>query len=343
MDFNLNSFIYESEPFLDDSLNLFDDLINDKNDKEFLLFNQLFCKMEEKEINDERNLNNITNYSETDKCEKKEKLNEKQFKIDFENDNELNETSLTCKEDDEDVKLQNENNIVINPNFIFKIEKKRKKKNKKNKKKKVRIIRKNDPDTIRRKIKPHFHKYFMDLLNKKIIQKKFSTKKLKKLLKINNHITSTVSINFNKKLLERKIGNILKEESISVKYRTYDIENNTKLINILLKKNDFEINKILNMKYKELFMEYLESTSYKVLLEKLRKKEGDNYAKLFDNVGNNFIFYFTTTEPKNGKKTNNNEIILKHEDKIIDTKENLYYEQNSQEINQLIEKIEMMM
>ena len=31
MDFNLNSFIYESEPFLDDSLNLFDDLINDKN------------------------------------------------------------------------------------------------------------------------------------------------------------------------------------------------------------------------------------------------------------------------------------------------------------------------
>ena len=343
MDFNLNSFIYESEPFLDDSLNLFDDLINDKNDKEFLLFNQLFCKMEEKEINDERNLNNITNYSETDKCEKKEKLNEKQFKIDFENDNELNETSLTCKEDDEDVKLQNENNIVINPNFIFKIEKKRKKKNKKNKKKKVRIIRKNDPDTIRRKIKPHFHKYFMDLLNKKIIQKKFSTKKLKKLLKINNHITSTVSINFNKKLLERKIGNILKEESISVKYRTYDIENNTKLINILLKKNDFEINKILNMKYKELFMEYLESTSYKVLLEKLRKKEGEKYAKLFNDVGNNFIFYFTTTERKKGKKKNKNEIILKHENKIIEKNDKLYNEQNSLEINQLIEKIEIMM
>ena len=343
MDFNLNSFIYESEPFLDDSLNLFDDLINDKNDKEFLLFNQLFCKMEEKEINDERNLNNITNYSETDKCEKKEKLNEKQFKIDFENDNELNETSLTCKEDDEDVKLQNENNIVINPNFIFKIEKKRKKKNKKNKKKKVRIIRKNDPDTIRRKIKPHFHKYFMDLLNKKIIQKKFSTKKLKKLLKINNHITSTVSINFNKKLLERKIGNILKEESISLKYKTYDIENNTKLINILLTKNDPEINKILNMKYKELFMEYLESTSYKILLEKLRKKEGDNYAKLFNDVGNNFIFYFTTTQPKNWKKINQNEIILKKENQIIDKNDKLYNEQNSLEINQLIEKIEIMM
>ena len=31
MDFNLNSFIYESEPFLDDSLNLFDDLITIPN------------------------------------------------------------------------------------------------------------------------------------------------------------------------------------------------------------------------------------------------------------------------------------------------------------------------
>ena len=329
MNCNSNSFIYESEPLLDD-INLFDDLIHDTNNEELKFFNQLFCKMDEKEINDEKNLNNITNYSETDKSEKKEKLNEKKFKIDFENDNELNETSLTYKEDDEDIKIQNENNNGTNQNFIFKIEKIKKIKTKKNKKMKVKIIRKNDPDTIRRKIKPHFHKYFIDLLNRKIIQKKFSTKKIKKLLKINNHLTSTVSITFNKKLLERKIGNILKEESISLKYKTYDIENNTKLINILLTKNDPEINKILNMKYKELFMEYLESTSYKVLLEKLRKKEGEKYAKLFNDVGNNFIFYFTTTEPKNGKKTNKNEIILKHENKIIDTNEQLYYQQYSQ-------------
>ena len=62
------------------------------------------------------------------------------------------------------------------------------------------------------------------------------------------------------------------------------------------------------MKYKELFMEYLESPCYKILLEKLRKKEGDNYVKLFDDVGNNFIYYFMTTEPKNESKKNKNEL-----------------------------------
>ena len=75
----------------------------------------------------------------------------------------------------------------------------------------------------------------------------------------------------------------------------------------------------------------------------MRKKEGDNYAKLFNDVGNNFIFYFTTTQPKNGKKINQNEIILKKENQIIDKNDKLYNEQNSLEINQLIEKIEIMM
>ena len=38
------------------------------------------------------------------------------------------------------------------------------------------------------------------------------------------------------------------------------------------------------MKYKELSTEYLQSPCYKSLLEKLKKKEGDNYVKLFDEV-----------------------------------------------------------
>ena len=312
---DINSFLFEPDTFLYHDANYFDDIYQDKEDKE--LFNQLLSNFEEKDINDEKNLNNITSDSETFKSEKKGKINEKQFKCDYENDNELNETSLTCKEYDEEIKIQNENNINnIKPNFIFKIEKIKKKKVKKNKKNTFRIIRKNDPDTIRRKIKPHFHKYFMDLLNKKINRKKFTTKKIKKFLKINNHITSTVSIKFNKKLIERTIGNILKEEPISSKYKTYDIENNSKLINILISKNDIEINKILNMKYKELFMEYLESPCYKILLEKLRKKEGDNYVKLFDEVGNNFIYYFMTTEPKNESKKNKNELESKRRKQV---------------------------
>jgi len=163
---DINSFLFEPDTFLYHDANYFDDIYQDKEDKE--LFNQLLSNFEEKDLNDEKNLNNITSDSETFKGEKKGKINEKQFKCDYENDNELNETSLTCKEYDEEIKIQNENNINnIKPNFIFKIEKIKKKKVKKNKKNTVRIVRKNDPDTIRRKIKPHFHKYFMDLLNQK--------------------------------------------------------------------------------------------------------------------------------------------------------------------------------
>ena len=120
-------------------------------------------------------------------------------------------------------------------------------------------------------------------------------------MKLNNHLTSTVSINLNKKLIERKIGNILRYEPISSKYKTYDYQNNTKLVNLILKKNDVEINSILNMKYKDLFSIFLNSQCYKNLLEKLRKKEGENYVKLFDETGKNFVFYFMFTEPKNDK------------------------------------------
>ena len=299
MNSDLNSFIYSPK----DTIQFFGDYDNE-DEKEFNILNNFFCYKEEKETFDEINFNNITNVSETDKFDNNEKV--KKLKSNLDNDNELNETSLTLEEeqnDDEINQIQKENKITDNQNLIFKIDKNSKKNNnkKKCKKNKVCIIRKNDPDTIRRKIKPHFHKYFIDLLNKKIQQKKLHSKKIKKFLKLNNHLTSTVSINLNKKLIERKIGNILKYEPISSKYKTYDYQNNKKLVNIIVKKNDVEINSILNMKYKELFSIFLNSQCYKNLLEKLRKKEGENYVKLFDETGKNFVFYFMFTEPKNDK------------------------------------------
>ena len=293
MNTDLNSFIYSPK----DTIHFFGEYDNE-DEKEFDILNNFFCYKEDKENFDEINFNNITNVSETDKFENNEKG--KKFKSNLDNDNELNETSLTLQEEiEEEIKqIPKENKIIENPNLIFKIDKINKKKKQKCK---IHIIRKNDPDTIRRKIKPHFHKYFIDLLNKKIQQKKLNSKKIKKFLKLNNYLTSTVSINLNKKLIERKIGNILKYEPISSKYRTYDFKNNAKIVNLILKKNDIEINKILNMKYKDLFSIFLNSQCYKNLLEKLRKKEGENYVKLFDETGKNFVFYFMFTEPKNEK------------------------------------------
>ena len=315
MNTDLNSFLYSPK----DSIQFFGDYDNE-DEKEFNILNNFFCYKEDKETFDEINFNNITNVSETDKFDNIEKG--KKLKSNIDNDNELNETSLTLEDnhnDDEINQTQKENKNIDNPNLIFKIDKISKNNNNKKKyrKNKIHIIRKNDPDTIRRKIKPHFHKYFIDLLNKKIQQKKLNSKKIKKFLKLNNHLTSTVSINLNKKLIERKIGNILRYEPISSKYRTYDYQNNSKLINIILNKNDIELNRILNMKYKDLFSIFLNSQYYKNLLEKLRIKEGEKYVKLFDETGKNFIFYFMFTEPKNDK---NNK--LKNKNKLFNDLKN---------------------
>ena len=171
MNTDLNSFIYSPK----DTIHFFGEYDNE-DEKEFDILNNFFCYKEDKENFDEINFNNITNVSETDKFENNEKG--KKFKSNLDNDNELNETSLTLQEEiEEEIKqIPKENKIIENPNLIFKIDKINKKKKQKCK---IHIIRKNDPDTIRRKIKPHFHKYFIDLLNKKIQQKKLNSKKIK--------------------------------------------------------------------------------------------------------------------------------------------------------------------
>jgi hypothetical protein len=171
MNTDLNSFIYSPK----DTIHFFGEYDNE-DEKEFDILNNFFCYKEDKETFDEINFNNITNVSETDKFDNNEKG--KKFKSNLDNDNELNETSLTLQEDIK--QIPKENKIMENPNLIFKIDKMNKKKKQKCK---IHIIRKNDPDTIRRKLKPHFHKYFIDLLNRKIIQKKIFYKKNKKIVK----------------------------------------------------------------------------------------------------------------------------------------------------------------
>jgi len=211
------------------------------------------------------------------------------------------------------------NNKLINKQAIFVIKKVKKKKIKLSIIKKNKILnnsskinlnkinilkRKNDPDSIRRKIKPYFHKYLLEILNSKIKKKFFYKKKLKKFLKFNNKLTSTVSIKLNKKLIDRKIYQILLKEPISTKYKSYDIENNKKLVMYLLSLKDREINKILKSSYSEIYSQYLNSPSYQFLLKKIKIKDGENYMRKFYEISQNFICYFLFKHPKIVKNKN---------------------------------------
>ena len=179
-------------------------------------------------------------------------------------------------------------------NKIFKIKKIKRKKN----------FRKNDPDTIRRKIKPHFHKYIIQLLNNKIKQLKIPKLKKRKFLKFNNYITSTVSIKLNKNLLNKTIKSILITEDISTKYKHFPKNNNASLITLISKANDPDIKKILEMTYGDMFNQFLKSKWYSDLLNKIKHKDGDNYVKKFDIIAQDLVPYFYLTDPKKEKNKN---------------------------------------
>lgn len=205
-----------------------------------------------------------------------------------------NETKLTLLSEG-DCQIEDKKLNEVHVQQIFQIKKIKKKKNFKRKPKKNKIQRKNDSDNIRRKIKPNFHKYILDLLNQKIKKKKLFKNKIKKFLKMNNHVTSTVSINYNKKLIKKKIGSILYKERISSKYKNFDKLNNKKLIKFILAQNDLEIRSLLNKTYKEMYYQYLSSDEYKNFLYNIKIKDGDIYMNKFYQISLEFIDYFEFT------------------------------------------------
>jgi hypothetical protein len=143
-------------------------------------------------------------------------------------------------------------------------------------------------------------------LNNKIKQLKLPSRiKKKKFLKFNNYVTSTVSIKFNKRLLEKTIRRILISEEISTKYKKYPKNNNASLISLIIKENNTEIKKILNMTYEDMFKQFLKSDWYKDLLTKIENKDGIQYSYKFNDIAQNMIPYFYLTDPK--KKKNKHE------------------------------------
>ena len=223
--------------------------------------------------------------------------------------------------------------------FIRKIKKRSKKIQLLRKKKGIHLMRKKDSDIIRKKIKTYFHNYLIDKLNlelkdiniKKNISgggnnspiKKLIMKKINKFLKLNNKFTTNVSINLNRNLLLKKISQILIDEPISSKYKTFNSKNNIYLTKYILASKSFpRLYNILNSTYEESFKEFIKSNNFHYILEKIKKRDGLFYLNQFKTVSNNFINFYNKgrfkKSPKKEKKTRkfiSNKISEKEESK----------------------------
>ena len=151
-------------------------------------------------------------------------------------------------------------------------------------------------DNIRRKIKACFHKYMINFLNN-LMQINFRNNTLK-FLKMNIRITKDVGIEFNRNLLDKSIKDIIL--NVSNKYKNKENQNKNCIEYIKKQKNNEEILKILNTKYKDLYSDYYLKSNKKDILnnsfeehkEKLLKKYGKEYLSLFVKNAENFIEFY---------------------------------------------------
>ena len=302
---------------------------NDENElSETYLTNKNSCEGEENsllksddnieinKLNKNNNINLFKNEFESN-INNKNINNQKQIII----KNIVDDPEYLLSEKDESIKnaqkpeKKKKDNIFL----IRKIKKRSKKVQFLRKKKGIHLKRKKDSDIIRKKIKTYFHNYLIDKLNCEIKSinwkkmafdleshlspKKFKRKKINKFLKFNNKFTTNVSINLNKSLLLKKIYQILIEQPISSKYKTFHLKNNSYLTKYLLAlKSIPNIHKILNSTYEDSFKEFLKSPHFQKILEHIKKKDGNPYLNKFKKVCFELTSFYNKGRQKNIKK-----------------------------------------
>ena len=165
------------------------------------------------------------------------------------------------------------------------------------------------PDNIRRKIKTHFHNFMIALLNMKIRPYLPSDERFGK---ISFKITQDLTIEYNQKLFETKIKDII--IAMSNKYSNKNM--NKYILNQIMKKvtKNSEVIFLLNLSYKELYTDhYLKSNkytfegeeedeSYEAHLAKLNEKFGNKYTNDFKNIAESLIDFFTSSKKRETKK-----------------------------------------
>ena len=165
------------------------------------------------------------------------------------------------------------------------------------------------PDNIRRKVKTHFHNFMIALLNMKIRNYLLPDERFGK---ISFKITQDLTVEYNQKLFETKIKDI-----IVVMSNKYSNKNRNKYILNQIMKNvpkNSEIISLLNLNYKELYLDhYLKSNketfkgeeddeSYEAHLEKMKEKFGNKYTNDFKNIAENLINFFYNCKKRETKK-----------------------------------------
>lgn len=223
-------------------------------------------------------------------------------------------------------------------------------------------------DNLKRKIKTHFHNYIIALLNSKFVNKPGYDKSLK-FGKIKSTITQNITVEFNQKLFNQPIKDIIID--VSDKYQNQEM--NAECINYAMEyQEEFkELLFFLNMKYKDLYLNYylksakkdfkgLEADeSYEAHIEKL-KKFGQNYIENYQKNALSLIEFYKTCKkrrPRSSKpKQNINDssllqipssnkkkfIYFENEDiynkNIVDENENLFLGTNMVSVSTQTEK-----
>ena len=188
-----------------------------------------------------------------------------------------------------------------------------------------RIHSRLNSDNIKRKIKTHYHNFIISLLNL-TIKKEFNGIQKFKFKKMDSETTQNITINYNRNLLSTPIKDILKK----VSQKFHDPLQNEKIISNI-PSSKFEINKLLNCTYKEMYEDYYlksrsdlfneekENNSFESHLFRIQNKFGNEYLKKYKENAENFIDFFINSKERKKQisilsnyKNNINKIDVNH-------------------------------
>ena len=166
---------------------------------------------------------------------------------------------------------------------------------------KIKRKRKENQDNIRRKIKRTF-------LNSALIQKINMIIKNKVGIlffkKFQQHFVDDVSKKTNRELLNMTLEEIFRKKEMYIDKELPNYYHNLTLIESKEIQENEDLKNILNLKYSELYEEYINSKDFSIDVDRLKKKNNDNfYIQKYINLAKHFIEFIRTK----------NEVLQKHD------------------------------